>query len=168
MIFSDKTRLLCAPALATLLHDDYDAPAAVTAVLRAHVHVSAVTEAAAKALYYLFYDVGEAGIAMQGQGQGHGVEQHGAGQGQGQHGAGQGPRLTVMRARALARGVVEALLVALAGTLAAGDGTGAGAGGYPGAGAVAGAGAGALAGAGGDIGACVEAVCGALASVTDR
>ena len=48
VLFNDKTRLFHPAALATLLHDDYDAPAAVGSVLRAHVHVPAVTEAAAK------------------------------------------------------------------------------------------------------------------------
>ena len=48
VLFNDKTRLFHPAALATLLHDDYDAPAAVGSVLRAHVHVPAVTEVAAK------------------------------------------------------------------------------------------------------------------------
>ena len=48
VLFDDKTRLFHPAALATLLHDDCDAPAAVGSVLRAHVHVPAVTEAAAK------------------------------------------------------------------------------------------------------------------------
>ena len=48
VLFNDKTRLFHPAALATLLHDDCDAPAAVGSVLRAHVHMPAVAEAAAK------------------------------------------------------------------------------------------------------------------------
>ena len=93
-----------------------------------------------QALYYLFYDAGDGSTTATGT-------MGGTGSGSG---PGRGRKLTVLRARALARGVVESLLVALASTLGPTDTHGDDA------------------SSGSDTGACVEALCGALASVTDR